>query len=331
MFKIIKRESGWWHIFNNDSKEVNISDFEAVLDNVAQTFIIQNLNGANVPKLAVSITDIVVIDETDASVVGELATGTGGTAVVDSDDTILDYINEAAIEMTRPVAHAIRITSPVAPTAATGFVHIAISTESTYGQVTWQYPTTIAEISGCQFYKRVTLASLTQSPLTIINKWIDDTAWRYSSPASNLGSAVSNHFQTDYAWGAIVILLEGCPVSTVVLSAEHLLSSEGIPDKNSPLIGTSAAANSSGVLSATSDMQANTEPFHTEQEQEGYLSRSATAFAQGAREQGERIFEKYAVPIAQHVGGLAASSVVDRLFDRPGISGVNQNPHRISN
>jgi hypothetical protein len=68
MFKIIKRESGWWHIFNSNSKEVNISDFEAVLDNVAQTFIIQNLNGANVPKLAVSITDIVVIDETDGSV-----------------------------------------------------------------------------------------------------------------------------------------------------------------------------------------------------------------------------------------------------------------------
>jgi hypothetical protein len=68
MFKIIKRESGWWHIFNSNSKEVNISDFEAVIDNVAQTFIIQNLNGANVPKLAVNITDIIVIDETDGSV-----------------------------------------------------------------------------------------------------------------------------------------------------------------------------------------------------------------------------------------------------------------------
>jgi hypothetical protein len=74
MFKIIKRESGWWHIFNSNSKEVNISDFEAVLDNVAQTFIIQNLNGANTPKLAVSITDIIVIDETDGSVEETFAT-----------------------------------------------------------------------------------------------------------------------------------------------------------------------------------------------------------------------------------------------------------------
>jgi hypothetical protein len=68
MFKIVKKTSGWWHIYNGGSKEVSISNFEAVLDNVAQTFIIQNLNGANVPKIAVSITDIIVIDETDASI-----------------------------------------------------------------------------------------------------------------------------------------------------------------------------------------------------------------------------------------------------------------------
>jgi len=66
-FYIIKRTSGWWHLFNNGSKEVNISDFQAVLDGVNQTFIIQNLNGANTPQIPVSIVDIIVIDETDAS------------------------------------------------------------------------------------------------------------------------------------------------------------------------------------------------------------------------------------------------------------------------
>jgi len=67
IFYIIKRASGWWHLFNNGSKEVNISDFQAVLDGVNQTFIIQNLNGANTPQIPVSILDIIVIDETDAS------------------------------------------------------------------------------------------------------------------------------------------------------------------------------------------------------------------------------------------------------------------------
>ena len=68
-FYIIKKGSNnFWHTFSNNAKTVNISDFEAVLDSVAQTFNIQCLNGANVPQSVVSILDIIVIDETDASV-----------------------------------------------------------------------------------------------------------------------------------------------------------------------------------------------------------------------------------------------------------------------
>jgi hypothetical protein len=67
-FTIIKKgNNNFWHLFNNGAKEVNLSDFQAVLDSVAQTFIIQALNGANVPQTAVGILDIIVIDETDAS------------------------------------------------------------------------------------------------------------------------------------------------------------------------------------------------------------------------------------------------------------------------
>lgn len=42
-----------------------------------------------------------LLNETNASVVGELASGVGGAATVASNDTILDYLNEAAKEMTR--------------------------------------------------------------------------------------------------------------------------------------------------------------------------------------------------------------------------------------
>jgi len=42
-----------------------------------------------------------LLNETNASVVGELATGVGGAATVSSNDTILDYLNEGAEEMTR--------------------------------------------------------------------------------------------------------------------------------------------------------------------------------------------------------------------------------------
>jgi len=74
MFKIVKKASGFWHYFYNDTKAVNISDFNVVLDIVAQTFIIQSLNGSNVPSIAVPIANIEVIDETDASLVETFAT-----------------------------------------------------------------------------------------------------------------------------------------------------------------------------------------------------------------------------------------------------------------
>jgi hypothetical protein len=69
MFKIIKKGSGnFWHNFNNGSKEVNLSDWEIVLDSVNQTVSLQMLNGANVPINSVFISDILIIDETDGSV-----------------------------------------------------------------------------------------------------------------------------------------------------------------------------------------------------------------------------------------------------------------------
>jgi len=241
----------------------------------------------------------------------------------------------SAVELTRPVAHAIRLSSPLAPTSASGFVHIAISTETNFAQTTWQYPTTIAQISGCQFYKRVTLASLTQSPLTVINKWIDDSAFRYSSPAADFAAAISTTFQHDYGWGTIVVILEGAPVSSNCLSAEHLLISEGIPQKDGPIIGTPAAPASSATLDVVSDTIAGTEPAHSEIEQEGYISRGVSAMAAGARRQGENAFQTIAVPLLQHAGAQAASSAtagfMAMVTGTGGIGGVNSNPNRLAN
>jgi len=68
-FKIIKKGTGnFWHVYNNNSKEVNLSDFEIVLDSFSQTFSIQMPNGSNVPSFSVDVFDIIVIDETDGSI-----------------------------------------------------------------------------------------------------------------------------------------------------------------------------------------------------------------------------------------------------------------------
>lgn len=69
MFKIIKKGSNnFWHIFNNGAKNVSISDFEVVLDDVLNTFVIVLRNGANIPQIALSVLDIIVIDETGSGV-----------------------------------------------------------------------------------------------------------------------------------------------------------------------------------------------------------------------------------------------------------------------
>lgn len=69
MFKIIKKGSNnFWHIYNNGAKNVSISDFEVVLDDVLNTFVIVLRNGANIPQIALSVLDIIVIDETASSV-----------------------------------------------------------------------------------------------------------------------------------------------------------------------------------------------------------------------------------------------------------------------
>jgi len=69
LFKIIKKApNSFWHLYNNGAKEVNLSDFQVVLDLIAQTFNIQCLNGANIPNQSVQIANIRVIDETDGAV-----------------------------------------------------------------------------------------------------------------------------------------------------------------------------------------------------------------------------------------------------------------------
>ena len=66
-FYIIKKVGNYFvHRFNDGAKEVELSDFEAILEFVSQTFSIQCKNGSNIEKTPVSVNDIVVIDETGA-------------------------------------------------------------------------------------------------------------------------------------------------------------------------------------------------------------------------------------------------------------------------
>lgn len=252
-----------------------------------------------------------------------------------------------AMELTRPVAHAIRLTSAIAPTTATGFVHIGLATEAILGKLDggsnnrYDYPTTVGQMSNLQHYKRVTLASLTQSPVTCINKWLDDTGFRYQATVAR--NALENpsttglppaFIHTDYGWAAIIVMVESVPASAGVLSVEHLLMSEGIPDKDGVLIGTAAAVANPGAMAAANAVSTSTDPTHTEAEQESYISRGISAAAEGAAAAGKDAYEKIGLPLLQrgayYMTGQAVSYGMAMIMGRGGLPGVNANPNRLA-
>lgn len=253
-----------------------------------------------------------------------------------------DYTAFAAqFEAVRPTAHAVRLVSQLSPTSATGFVHIGLSVESQWNSPagpTWAFPTTVNEMTGLSHYKRVTLASLTQSPLTIINKWIDERGFQYQDPsqlaalATTQPNEVANAFGMD--WCTIVVLVEGAPSTPSPLSAEHLLLTEAIPKKNSLLFGTQAAANSPGAMSAVSTMIGSTDFGHTEVQQDSYIQRGLESLQEGAAVAGEQVWNNVAQPLLSKIGGYAVNTafnaVVAGIMGRGGLPGVNSNPARLS-
>lgn len=247
----------------------------------------------------------------------------------------------AQFEAVRPTAHAVRLVSQLSPTSATGFVHIGLSVESQFGSPagpTWSFPTTVNDMTGLSHYKRVTLASLTQSPLTVINKWIDERGFQYQD-ASQIAALSptapnesSNAFGTD--WCTIVVLVEGAPATPSPLSAEHLLLTEAIPKKNSVLFGTQAAANSPGTMSAVSSMIGSTDFGHTEVQQDSFINQGLQNLSEGAAVAGRQVWDQVAQPLLQRLGGAAVNTAAqyayNAAFGMGGLPGVNSNPSRLA-
>jgi len=244
-------------------------------------------------------------------------------------------------EAFRPTAHAIRLSCPFAPTSTTGFVHIAIATETIMSGAGAgvAHHTNLAQdlqsMSGYSFYKRVTLASLTQSPITLINKWTDETAFRYQSPYGPestvaMGSNGALSFQVPFSWGTLLVAVEGVSAVTTPgaispLQAEIILHSECIPDKNSTLIGSTAAAYNSGVLNAVSQAVAQTDFAHTEEQQDSTI-RSFVSEVSSAIGMSSNDVSNLAGSLARSVVG----GVVDYTMGRYGVGGVNNYPDRLA-
>lgn len=246
-----------------------------------------------------------------------------------------------AIEGIRPVAHAIRMSCSLAPTSTTGFVHVGLAVENRYGSAPGvpDFPQTINEMTGLPHYRRFTLASLTQSPVTAINKWIDETAFRYDAASTDqsfsdpaVALSVTN-FNFNRSWAFIIVMVEGAPINTNALSFEHLLSTECLPRRSAFIMGNLAAPNSPGTMSAVSSMQSETDFVHTEAEQDSYVSSALNELSRGANAAGEAVYENIARPLLNRVGNHAVNAAVNYAFNAiagtGGIPGVNNNPNRL--
>nr|WAE42822.1 MAG: capsid protein [Cressdnaviricota sp.] len=140
---------------------------------------------------------------------------------------------QAQYSLFRPVAHAVRLTCSGAPTTQTGYVHYCLLPLSTFAVTSgaWKAPTTVSDMTTLPGYSRATLASLTQTPLIIVNRWMDQTAFRYIDVKAHewnndTTGATGGMFETMMQWMAIIVMVEGA-VANSGIQVESILHCEG--------------------------------------------------------------------------------------------------------
>lgn len=155
--------------------------------------------------------------------------------------------------LVRPVAHGVRVSSALSPNTVTGYVHVAIFSSEMYGETTWDFPTSVSQMSNGTIYKKIPLALLCGKSMTIVNRSIDFSSERYIDPSSDVAeTATDNSFQTT-GWGTVIIAVEGAPLSSACLQIENLIHFEGIPLKTGVADASPAAAYSPGAIRVTTD------------------------------------------------------------------------------
>jgi len=209
------------------------------------------------------------------------ATSFGGGVSSSKLSTI--QANNTAI---RVCAHGIRITSALAPTSVTGYVHIAIVTESEFGKTTWSVPTSVSDMQTSQWYKRIPLAVLTQKPYKVVNKILDHNGFRYFDPGSDLVEQASDLMLHTSGWANILVAVTGVGVGLNALSVESVIHMETLPSPGSAQTVTPAAAASSAAVEQATNV-ANSTPAVRE---EGMFTDMLNNAAGALNEYGSQLY-----------------------------------------
>lgn len=246
---------------------------------------------------------------------------------------------QAASTAYRTVAHGIRISSTLAPTTATGFVHVAVYAPGTYNATTWPFPTTLSQLRDLAFYRKVTLASLTQNPLTVVNKFLDQTAFRYydcAEATAGYTNAGRSGFQITHSWATIFVAVEGAPSASNALGIEMILHAETLSKSGATNTCSPAAPGNPGLMAAAGHMAANTTATHFESEQGSVFAQAADAVSEGLSAGAEGVARwgvdqlRNAAENSVYAGAGAVLNYAAGRIVNGGIPGVN-NQNRLTN
>jgi len=163
--------------------------------------------------------------------------------------------------LVRPCAFGVRASCALSPNNVTGYIHICLAPQNDYGKTTWSYPLSISDMQNSPFYKRYPLAVLTQRPLKVVAKILDENAFRYSSALAPDEANATDMSLHHSGWAAVLIAVTGVSTAsaTTSVSLESILHLETIPSTASA-IGTSPAANDSSVQREMATNVANGTP-----------------------------------------------------------------------
>lgn len=186
----------------------------------------------------------------------------------------------------RPVAHGIRLSCPLAPTAVTGFCHVALYAGRDSNSVsTWDLPTTLSGLNQCIWYKRYPLAMLTQKSLTVVNKVTDCGATVYIDPASDRAAGASAlldmAFQNE-GFTTIVVAIEAAGISSTALAVESITHYECLPSFSGVITPSPAADFNPAELSRVSRISSVTDATMMDGEQDRRMNVAVNAILEGA-------------------------------------------------
>jgi len=240
-------------------------------------------------------------------------------------------------DLFRACAHGVRVTCSAAPTTITGNLHVAIATTSNFGSTTWKFPTNIADLSNCVGYRKFPLAMLTQQGVTVVNKFLDCTMTKYMSCSSDgfsdTGTDITN--QTN-GWAAIMVVVEGAPAATAVLSITEVVHLEAIPKVAAIDTSTPAAPYNVETLQETSRLAGGISPVYTDaesplhqQEAQSIGGGMWSSFQSGVRSWGRQA-GYYAGRNAPRAAFMLANYIANRRYQNRFGNVANASPYLMS-